>query len=55
VGFASAFSSHTDPAYSTPPPKLPPQKEEETLMGHCLKSFIKERLYGNFLNYAKRR
>jgi len=38
---------------SPPPPKLIEQKEEETLMGGAMKAFVKERLYGNLINYNK--
>ena len=40
-GYIANFSSHGEPVQSEPPPPIVEQKEAETLMGHCLKDFIK--------------
>lgn len=54
-GYVSAFAAHGDPAYSVPPPSVIQRKEEETLIGHCLKQLIKERMYGNLITYDRKR
>jgi len=54
-GYVSAFASHGDPAYSPPPVNIIERKEEETLIGHCLKQLIKEKMYGNVVSYDRKR
>lgn len=40
-GYASAFASLCDPVRSPTPISLAERKEEETLIGYCLKQLIK--------------
>lgn len=47
------IESHAKPAQSPPVVKMSQQKEQGTLMGNCLKSLIKERMFGNLNNYIK--
>lgn len=52
-GYIEELIAHTNPVQSVPPPPIIERKEAETLMSHCLKQFVRERLYGNLINYSR--
>jgi hypothetical protein len=50
-GYISSLAAHTDPLSSNTSPAPLEKRADETLFDMCLKAFIKERLYGRFINY----